>query len=409
MRNDKHSHINADEEQARLLDLQRTFCEKSDKHLARTLCAAFFAFIFVFAILFWALPDKDLSEKENRTLASAPKFTVASLIDGKYTSEFAGYMADQFPLRNFFIGVKAECEKIMLKGQNNGVIIADDGYLVTRYDSVDADVLENNLDCISAFMKKADEKNVSVTFAAAGRTMDVASSKVPAVYGRDASDRTWALFEDICKEKNIAVTELLDPLRERFENGEYVYYKTDHHWTSLGAFYALSEIEKAAGLKASTLDDFTRVTVSDDFLGTTWSSAGINEKSFDSIEFFRFDGEEDITRRIGENGEALPLYDMSALGKKDKYAAFIGGNNAYVTLTKEGAVRERILVVKDSFAHSLAPMLAKDYDITLVDLRYYSSSLWDLIEKEDIGKVILIYNMDTLSEESGFRMFKAGS
>ena len=93
----------------------------------------------------------------------------------------------------------------------------------------------------------------------------------------------------------------------------------------------------------------------------------------------------------------------------DKYSVFIGGNSALVTLEAPGENREKILIVKDSFAHSAAPIIAKNYDLVIADLRYYSSSLWELCESEDIKKVILIYNMDTLSEESGFRMFKADS
>ena len=408
MKTNKHSHINADEEQKELLDLQRSF-DKTDRPISITLCALFFAFIFVFAVLFWAVPDKTASEKENRSLTTAPKFSFSALADGTYTSEFADYMADQFPFRNFFIGLKAASERVLLKGQNNGVIIADDGYLVTRYDTVDEETLRTNISCIAEFMKKAPEKGVSVTFAAAGRTMDVACSKVSSVYGSDASDKTWALFDEICKENGVEYTDLKTPLKEHFENGEYVYYRTDHHWTSLGAYYALCEIAKDASLEVSDINDFERECVSEDFYGTTWSSAGINSGVPDSIELFRFDSDERIVRRVSGSDEALPLYEMSSLETKDKYSVFIGGNSALVTLEAPGENREKILIVKDSFAHSAAPILAKNYDLVIADLRYYSSSLWELCESEDIKKVILIYNMDTLSEESGFRMFKADS
>lgn len=409
MKNNKHSHINADEEQKLLLDKQREF-EKTDRPLSICLCCLFFAFIFVFAALFWILPDKDSSEKENRTLASLPEFSLKSLSDGTYTADFADYMADQFPFRNFFIGVKALSEEVLLKGQNNGVIIGDDGYLITRYDSVDEDVLSNNLDCVAEFMSKAPEKGVSVTFAAAGRTMDVAVSKISSLYGSDSSDKAWALFDKLCSDKNIEYLDLKTPLREHFEDGEYVYYRTDHHWTSLGAYYALCEIEKSAGLYACDIEDFTKETASKDFWGTTWSSAGVNGGTADTIELFRFKDDDRIIRKVNNADENLPLYDMSALDTKDKYTVFVGGNSALVTLDAPEENRERILIVKDSFAHSVMPLLAKDYDITAVDLRYYSaSSLWELCENNNIEKVIILYNLDTLTEESGFRMFKADS
>lgn len=413
MKISNHSHINADEEQKILLDKQREL-EKTDRPLSLSLCIAFFAFIYVFAVMFWVMPDREKSDKENRALASAPSFSLQTLADGTFTADFAEYMADQFPFRDFFIGVKAGCERTLLKGQNNGVIIGDDGYLVTRDDDdlkedgyTNASQMESNINSIAEFMKKAPERGVDVTFAVAGRTQDIAISKVPSVYGSESSDKTWELFGSLCNGAGIDYLDLKAPLREHFENGEYVYYRTDHHWTSLGAFYALCEIEKAAGLPVSDINSFVPETVSEDFFGTTWSTAGIFGGTPDAIELFRFEGDERIERTVSGKDGTLPMYEIEALSGKDKYSVFVGGNSALVTLEAPQENREKILVVKDSFAHSLIPLLAKDYDVTAVDLRYYSASLWDLCEEKGIEKVILLYNMDTLTNQAGFNMFRA--
>ena len=413
MKKDKHSHISADEEQAEHLKLEYALAEKN-KGVNIALITAFFAFIFVFAILFWALPDRELSETENRALQSFPTFNFKTLSDGTFTEQFASYMADQFPARDFFVGVKAAAESAMLKGQNNGVIAAEGGYLITRYDSVDEKILENNIDCISQFSHAADEKGIRVTVAFAGRTMDVAASILPRTYGAGSSEAAWEALDRFCAEKELTYVNLLDPLKKRFESGEYVYYRTDHHWTTLGAMYAYNEIATEAGLPTSSTDGYDVTEVSDAFYGTTWSTAGIKWARPDTMEFFRFAGDDRLTTAVQDGESFQGLYKTEALETKDKYTAFIGGNAARVDVTSENSQREKILLVKDSFAHSVAPFLAEEYDLVILDLRYYNvepgnsarQSLIKLCEEEGIEKVILLYNMDTLSSEAGFRNFK---
>lgn len=407
MKKDKHSHISADAEQAEHLSLEYALAEKN-KGVNIALIAAFFAFIFVFAVLFWVLPDKVLSETENRSLQSFPTFTLKTLSDGTFTEEFATYMADQFPARDFFVGVKAATESALLKGQNNGVINAKDGYLITRYDSVDETILENNIDCISKFVNAAEAQGISVTCAFAGRTMDVASSLLPKSYGDDSSVAAWAALDKFCEEKGLSYVDLLTPLKARFEAGEYVYYRTDHHWTTLGAMYAYNEIALAADLPVASAGGFDIETASDAFYGTTWSTAGIKWAKPDTMEFYRFAGDDLLTTEVKGVESFQGLYKREALETKDKYTSFIGGNAAEVHVTACDGQREKILLVKDSFAHSVVPFLADEYDLVIVDLRYYSKPLTELCRDEGIEKVIILYNMDTLSSEAGFRIFRMG-
>ncbi len=403
---EKHSHIDADEEQKRHLDTEKKY-QKQNRALNVTLVASFFAFIYVFALLFWILPDRDVSHEENRALASAPEFTFSSLADGSFTSDFAAYMADQFPARNFFVGLKAAAERTLLKGQNNGVIFAKDGYLVKRFDNVDEGTLNKNIGCISAFAKTAREGGADVTVAVAGRALDVAESVLPASYGTDSSDRMWDAIEKGFDAKNESFVNLKDPLKELFSSGEYVYYKTDHHWTSYGAYNAYSVLASAMDTPASPVSDFTREAASDDFYGTIWSSAGAKWIEPDTIEFFRFDGDTSlVTDRGDERFDGL--YKTSFLDEKDKYSVFLGGNAAKIDVTKEGESRERILVIKDSFFHSVAPFFAKDYDLVVVDPRYYTSSVAELCRDEEISKILILFNAETLGEEAGLGKLMMG-
>ncbi|MBR6917961.1 MAG: hypothetical protein IKN38_07225 [Clostridia bacterium] len=406
MKAEKHSHIDADEMQKAYLEAENNNAGKF-KAQNIAMIAAFFAFIYIFAALFWILPDKEISVEENRDLASAPTLTVKSLADGTYTKDFADYMADQFPARGFFVGLKAASERLLLKGGNNGIIFGDDGYLVKRFDSVDEETLAKNAAYICEFVKGASSRGVAATVAVAGRTVDVASSVTPSYYGGGSSDKTRKLINDVFKSENVGYTDLAPALKERFDAGEYVYYKTDHHWTSLGAYYAYCELCPALGAKAHSLEEFERETASASFYGTTWSACGAKWIKPDYIEFFRYDADADlVTDRQDEAFDGL--YDTKYLEEKDKYSAFLGGNATRIDVTSKSEEREKLLIVKDSFFHSLAPFFARDFDLVIIDLRYYNGSVIELCEEEGIDRALILMNVETLSEQSGLMKLKMG-
>lgn len=403
---EKHSHIDADEEQKRLLDLEKKYQGKN-KALNIVLTASFFAFIYIFALLFWILPDRGVSAEENRALASAPEFSFASLADGSYTEKFATYMADQFPARNFFVNLKAATEAALLKGENNGVIFAKNGYLVKRFDSVDEETVKNNISNICEFADAAKEAGLSVTVSVAGRELDVASSVLPSVYGTDSSDAMWSAIDGAFSESGVGYVDLKTPLKEHFDAGEYVYYKTDHHWTSYGAYIAYTLLADEMGFAPADIGSFRRETATEEFFGTTWSSAGASWISPDTIEFFRFDGDVKLsTDRQDEKFDGL--YKTSYLDEKDKYSAFLGGNAARTDVASSDGSREKLLVVKDSFFHSLAPFFAEKYDLVMIDLRYFTGSVAMVCKDEGIENVLILLNAETIGEESGLGRLKMG-
>ena len=402
---EKHSHIDADEMQHFYLGIEEKHA-KENKGLNTVLTALFFVFIFAFAVIFWILPDKDVSEAENRALASAPELSFESLANGSFTKDFASYMADQFPARGFFVNLKAVSEAALLKGENNGVIFAKNGYLVKRFDTVDEDTLKENIKYICDFAEYAKKEGIDVTVAAAGRTADVAHSVLPQIYGTDSSDNTWKIIDSVFSENGIEYTDLKTPLATLFDEGEYVYYKTDHHWTSYGAYSAYRVICDKMGIEPAEITSFRRETVSDSFYGTTWSSAGAGWIDPDTVEFFRFDGDDELTTDRGDESFE-GLYKDSFLYEKDKYSAFLGGNAARIDITS-GREREKLLVVKDSFFHSVAPFFAKDFDVTALDLRYYTGSVADVFREEGFDRILILMNVETLGEESGLRRIKMG-
>ena len=170
--------------------------------------------------------------------------------------------------------------------------------------------------------------------------------------------------------------------------------------------------------------------MTDEFYGTTWSAAGTKWTKGDTIEYYRFDGDEDYTMKIvDKSGEFEGLegftrvkedgtdyavcngfYVEKFLSEKDKYASFIGGNHGITKITKNtDEERETLLIVKDSFSHSMVPFLARHYDLVLVDLRYYPTSMLRYAETNEIDKVLLLYNMETLTEAAYLKYLQIGA
>ena len=185
----------ADEAAAEYMTLQ--FSLRKESRFENVLLAVLtMGFIFFFAIFFWVLPDKDFSEEENTTLSSFPEFSTEGFIHGDFTADFGTYMADQFPCRNFFVGLKGISETAQLKGQNNNVIIGKDGYLIARSDYPDEGKLDNNLKAAGRFIPIAEKNGISCTVAFAGRKMDVMDEAIPALYGTYYSDRIFSILDE---------------------------------------------------------------------------------------------------------------------------------------------------------------------------------------------------------------------
>lgn len=398
-----------DREAARLLAIQMGG-GKGAKKLDRAFVILFAALLLLVSVLFWAIPDREFSETENKDLTQVPTFTIDRLLDGRYTADIADYMADQFPGRDFFIRVKAAAEMALGKMGNNGVILGEGGTLIPRSETVNTDNLTKNLSAIAAFTKWCEDHGVPTTTAVAGRSMDVLHHTLPDFYGASYSDALWKALAEEADSLVRNILPLRDSLHERAKAGEYVYYRTDHHWTTLGAYYGSEILLAEMGETIAPIESYTREVVSDAFFGTTWSTSGMSWIAPDTMEYFRFEGDTDFTTTIVDDGTSFAgFYDRSYLAKKDKYSSFIGGNNALVTVTKNGdADRPTLLLVKDSFAHSAVPFLAQHFDLVIVDIRYYKKSTAALIDEYGADRVLVLYNIDSLSASADSVLLRAG-
>ena len=408
---DKRPEVNTAQDE--LLNLQRSLSQET-KTADRITVILFVVLIFALAALMIILPDREFSEQENRYLQKQPEFTIKNLIDGSYTGKVGDYFADQFPFRDAFVAIKGAAEIAQGKRENNSVTLASDGYIIKRGGYPDYETADKNLSGIIAFADGAGRLGIPYVVAIAGRGEDVLRDKQPALYPRDIQDKAYEYLRDnLDSVENLSYLDLRAPFAAD-ESGEQLYYKTDHHWTSRGALMGANLILKELGAETHDYSYYSPETASDAFYGTTWSSGGMKWVKPDTIEFFRFEGDEEFVTHIDDTGvEYKGFYDRSYLEKKDKYSSFIGGNNARVDIYKvdeTGARVERpkLVLLKDSFAHSAAPFLAQSYDLIYIDLRYYKDSVFKLCKEEAVSAVAVLVNFDSLESSSTFGLLKMG-
>ncbi len=362
-------------------------------------------FIFGFSLAFFILPDKNVSENENRELASVPELSWESLSSGEFTDGIKDYFSDQFPLRGFFVSVKGYSELLLGKRENNGIFYAENGNMIDLLET-DGETVRSNLTSLS----KLDlALNGRITVAVAPRKLDALHKFIPSSYAEaSANDRNGLV--SLCEELGLDCLDLFTPLAESASKDEYVYYRLDHHPTTEGSYLIYLSLAEKLGFEPLPRDLFTVETVTDEFYGTTWSASATYGAKADKIDIWKTSDDDAYTVHIIDNDKKLTgFYDMSYLDGKDKYSLFLSGTNANVTVTRNDASdRPKMLILNDSFANSVVPFLARHYDIEMIDPRFLKSELYDKLSSGSYDEILLLMNLDTLSSSSLLSILSVG-
>ena len=190
----------------------------------------FCAFIGLFLVANAASPDREFSEMENRNLEQMPTISAKSLLSGEFMKDFETYTTDQFVGRDAWIGLKSSMERSLGKKENNNVYFCDEDTLITRFDQPDATKVSENLNYVNNFVENVD---IPVTFSLIPTQACIWADRLPA--GAPNASQT-----DLLEQAKVAVpgatwADLYSSLWEHKD--EDIFYRTDHHWTSLGAYY----------------------------------------------------------------------------------------------------------------------------------------------------------------------------
>ena len=365
----------------------------------RIITVLFSAFIGGFFLLNLLLPDKDFSEKENRQLQTLPKFTLSSLFSGTFATRFESYCSDQFAGRDVWIETKAGAELAQGKKQNNGVFLCGGERLIEPFTAPEPDTL-------SAAVQAADslsDSSVPVLLALIPTSAQLYADLLP---GGAPNDDQQAVIKSAYAQTVLETVDISAALTAH--SSESIFYRTDHHWTSLGAYYAANVLRAAWGLPEIEKAALSPEIISDSFQGTLYSSSGFFWVTPDEMETLIAAPEGASVTRKETNGteQTLPLYNYDKLAIKDKYTFFLGGNIPCAVVDTGTADAPSLLILRDSYADSLVPFLTDAFsEIHLIDLRYYTGSVKEYIAENNIDRVLLLYSTDNFCSESSRRIF----
>lgn len=352
----------------------------------------FCGFVLSLLLLSFLIPDKSFSERENRYLQTLPSFSFQALFEGKFTSAFEDYCADQFPLRDDWITLNARYEQLSGKKQTNGVYLCEDR-LITPFTAPSAKELNRRFTAVKLLKESCD---VPLTLALIPNAAEIYSDQLPD--GAPNDSQATILAEAAAF--GLSPAPLLTALEAHKE--EDIFYRTDHHWTTLGAYYAYTALCEAMDLEPQSIDSFQRETVSTDFYGTAYSSSGYTWVKPDAIERFV---DESAATSVVSYRSGMPtegsLYREESLSKKDQYTYFLGGNTPEIILTGTHNELPKLVTVRDSYSDSLAPFLLEHFsEIRMLDLRYFLGSVKEYAAEHEADAVLVIYSVENFCKEN---------
>lgn len=369
----------------------------NEKRSAIFTIAVIASVIFIFTAADLIQGDRLFSETENKVLASRPKFSVEDLVGGKYTESYEAYVTDQFVGRDKWIAVKTWTDLALGREEINGVYLGKDGYLIEQHlpEKYPPRLEEEKLALLGRLVEKWDARVMLVPTAD-----NILQDKLP--YCAPVYDEAAFLEKvsaQVGKENYIDVYTVL-----KEHSDEEIYYRTDHHWTSLGAYYGYlawadaredgdGKVQNAGfgeGFGPDSLE-----TAAEDFLGTLHSKVNLDMEA-DAIRYFPETMERPVAVTYDLRDKRDSCYEESYLDTKNKYGFFLDDNHAMVEIETDYKNGKTLFVIKDSYANCFIPLLLPYYEkIYVMDLRYFNGRLFRYMEgcKPEKGMdVLVLYN-----------------
>lgn len=370
-----------------------------NKRQSWNLILLFCILIFGFSGATLLSPEKEYSETENRTLAQFPGFTAESLLSGEFEEDYEAYLTDQFVLRDKWIGLKTDMERLMQQQESKDIYFAGDDYLIEKHTGTFmTDLAASNIKALAAFLEKyRDMFNDRMTVMIVPNAVSVLSDKLPPFASPyDENEYLQKIQAEVPEGIWFDAASVLAEHKD-----EEIFYRTDHHWKTLAAFYAYQSWAARQGLTVPSEEDYEIQTVTEEFEGTIQSKLGISTRK-DSIQLYLQKDDPFYTVEMEKGQEAeYSLYDCTKLDTKDKYAVYFGGNHALIRMKTRADTGRRILVIKDSYANCFVPFMLEEYDqIDLLDVRYYNQKVSELIQEGAYTDLLFLYNASGFAEDT---------
>lgn len=364
------------------------------------------------------IKDREFSPNENRYLAETPELSWDNILSGKFQDGLEDYLRDQVCFRDGWITVKTGIQKACGDTDIGGAYVGKDGYDFEKItpEDVDEKQVDRNIKAVEDYFMTASETidKQKLSFLLVPTSGLVMQEKLP----KNARLFDQAKYIDQVQKamKDYNFVDVRDTLMDH--NEEYIYYKTDHHWTSAGACLAYEVWSEHTGGEAETEDGLVKNVVSDKFRGSLYSKILDADSAYDEIWTYGLQkddafGSKDCTVMIDEKQQLDSIYDDEKLQEKDKYAYFLGGNYGQVHIQNQKAASKakgkNILIIKDSFANSFVPFVTQDYEnIYMVDLRYYNGDMKAYLQEHEITDVLVLYNVSNFISDRNIHKLTGG-
>lgn len=360
----------------------------------------------VFALINQFSPQKVFSEAENRYLEEKPELRAENVLDGTYMEDYETWVSDQLILRDKLVSLKASVDHLTGKGDSGGVYIGKEGYLLEMFTEVDEKRLWKNAGAAGNFLEQLEGQGIQGSFLMVPTAACVLEDKLPE-FAPELSQ------EEIMEELSgripgfINVTEELQTAAKA-DDGTWMtqlYYKTDHHWTSLGAYYAYEAFCEETGRQAPPLSEYEFSVLNTEFYGTSYSKAGLNDLKPDVMTAAQRKIYSRMSVDYGNGMVENSLYDPGFLEKRDKYRVYLKGNYPLTKITSEIKNGEKLLLIKDSYANTFVQFLTEDFEeIHMVDLRYFKDDLEAYVQEQGITEVLFLYQIKNFSEDASISL-----
>ena len=357
-------------------------------------CIIYTVIIVALGLSIFIFPRRGLLVRENRVAAELPVLSAEALLDKSFFDGFSKFCEDSFPFRERLLILNSAVELGFGKLEAGGVMAGKNGNLIKLNACESFEQLKSNAEAIGKICGYAKKQGADTLFFCVPSTSDVLADYAPLPLAVSGDREVWQYVSGDLDMKS--------EFRQRANAGEYVYYRTDHHWTTLGAYYAYCKLGGYLGFSPYPISEFDIECVSENFLGSTYSSALFPFVSPDRIDAFRYDGDSHVSVTDLSTGKLGGLYDFAVLAGNSKYDFFLGGNRAHMSVESG---KPRLILIKDSFANSLVPFLARHYDIDIIDPRYLrkpiDNLLLELYSEGDAPTLLVLFGIDTLTGNIG--------
>lgn len=346
--------------------------------------------------------QRTYSPVEKRELQTRPEISITKVLDGRFQKKYESYLRDQFPGRDHWVSFQTDMELFMGKNEIHNVYIGKNHYLLEHYTEKEFDPqqISKNLQALEKFVGKA-KQNADVHVMMVPTKSWVLREKLPAFAPHYKEQKFYDALQQKLEKEDVLIS--VEPVLDAHKEEE-IYYRTDHHWTTLGAWYAYEQYTKAVGGDLQRAQGKKKFRcISKDFYGTTYAKINYARQA-DKIKIYEPADKLQVVYNMGEK-KTKTLYDVSFLKTADQYSVFTGGNQAVLEITGGIKNGKTLLLIKDSFANSILPFLAEDYEkLVVVDLRQLNVSGDRLLEMFSPTDILILYNSAQFAQDKEFEI-----